>query len=243
MSEKIALNTDTMKIGGIQKLTLLDYPGKVACTIFTAGCNMKCPFCHNRDLVFVPKDMVRLDPEEILIFLDRRQGILEGVAITGGEPLMQPGLVEFLRRIKELGYPVKLDTNGLMPGRLGEIIDEGLVDYVAMDIKNCPEKYAATAGLSGGTDIMDIINSSIDVLRNSGIEHEFRTTVVREFHTRNDLVGAAQLIKGEENYYLQQFVDSGMCIEEGHTGYDRREMKQLLEEVRKVIPTRQLRGV
>ncbi len=243
MSENIILNTDTMSIGGFQKLTLLDYPGKVACTIFTAGCNMKCPFCHNRDLVFVPEDMVKTDPEEILEYLKKRQGILEGVAITGGEPLMQPGLVAFLRKIKELGYPIKLDTNGLMPNRLAEVIKEGLADYVAMDIKNCPEKYALTAGLSNNETVMEIIHRSIDILRNSGIEYEFRTTVVREFHTTQDLVEAANLIKGTKNYYLQQFVDSGMCIEEGHTGYSRREMKRMLEEVRKVIPTRELRGV
>ncbi len=243
MSDSIMLNTDTMKIGGLQKLTLLDYPGKVACTVFTAGCNMKCPFCHNRDLVFVPEDMIRVDPEEILSFLKKRQGILEGVAITGGEPLMQPGLFEFLRRVKELGYPVKLDTNGLFPKRLGEAIEEGLVDYVAMDIKNRPGKYALTAGLSNDREVLEVIKRSIDILMNGPIEYEFRTTVVKEFHTARDLVSAAEMIKGAKRYYLQQFVDSGMCIEEGHTGYERREMKEMLEEVRKVIPARELRGV
>ncbi|MBQ1877896.1 MAG: anaerobic ribonucleoside-triphosphate reductase activating protein [Erysipelotrichaceae bacterium] len=232
-----------IRFGGIQKLTLLDYPGEVACTIFTAGCNLRCPFCHNRDLVFIPENFVNVDPDDILEFLKKRYGILEAVCITGGEPLLQPGLLDFLRQVKDIGYKIKLDTNGLYPDKLKQAVESGYVDYVAMDIKNSPEKYAQTTGININENALDRIRTSISYLLSGVVDYEFRTTVVRQLHTEEDLLGAARMIAGAENYYLQQFVDSGRCIEQGFTAYDRAEMEELANAVRKIIPNVQLRGV
>ena len=232
-----------IKLGGIQKLTLLDYPGKVACTVFTAGCNMRCPFCHNKDLVFIPENFSYVDPDDILEFLSKRQGILDAVCITGGEPLLQPGLLDFVRQIKELGYQVKVDTNGLMPDKLKQLVESGYVDYIAMDIKNSFDKYEMTAGLLNGENMVKQIKKSINYLLSGQVDYEFRTTVVRELHTKEDLVSIGKYIKNAKNYYLQQFVDSGKCIEEGYTAYNKEEMEDLLNEVKKVMENVQLRGV
>ena len=232
-----------IKLGGIQKLTLLDYPGKVACTVFTAGCNMRCPFCHNKDLVFIPDNFTYTDPDDILDFLSKRQGILDAVCITGGEPMLQPGLLDFVKQIKELGYMVKVDTNGLMPDKLKQLVESGCVDYIAMDIKNSFDKYEATAGLVNGENMVKQIKKSINYLLSGVVDYEFRTTVVRELHTREDLISIARYIKNAKNYYLQQFVDSGKCIQEGFTSYTKEEMEDLLTELRKVNENVQLRGV
>ena len=232
-----------IKIAGLQKLTLLDYPGQVACTIFTAGCNMKCPFCHNKDLVFIPENSTYEDPDDIIEFLARRKGIIDAVCITGGEPTLQSGLLDFLRQIKELGYKVKVDTNGLNPTRLKQIVESGYVDYIAMDIKNSLGKYAMTAGVIEADNLLKQVKKSINYLLSDVIDYEFRTTVVRQVHTKEDLIEIAKMIKGAKHYYLQQFVDSGRCIEEGFTAYSKEEMQELCDEVRKIIPDVQLRGV
>ena len=179
-----------MIISGFQKLTLLDFPGPTACTVFTCGCNMRCPFCHNTPLVLGTAEE-HYSEDEIFSFLKKRQGLLDGVAITGGEPLLQKDIIAFIKKIKELGYAVKLDTNGSFPERLQEIISEGLVDYIAMDIKNCKEKYSLTAG----ADIdFALIEKSTELIKNSGIPHEFRTTVVRELHTEEDIISIARFL-------------------------------------------------
>ncbi len=232
-----------IKLGGIQKLTLLDYPGKVACTVFTAGCNMRCPFCHNKDLVFIPDNFTYTDPDDILDFLSKRQGILDAVCITGGEPMLQPGLLDFVKQIKELGYMVKVDTNGLMPDKLKQLVESGCVDYIAMDIKNSFDKYEATAGLVNGENMVKQIKKSINYLLSGVVDYEFRTTVVKELHTKEGLISIARYIKNAKNYYLQQFVDSGKCIQEGFTSYTKEEMEDLLTEIRKVNENVQLRGV
>lgn len=231
------------RIGGLQKMTLLDYPGKVACTIFTAGCNFKCPFCHNRDLVFVPENYAFYDPVSVFAFLRKRQGLLDAVCISGGEPLMQSGLVPFVEAVKKMGYLVKLDTNGYMPDKLQEVLDAGLFDYVAMDIKNSRKKYAVTSGIPEEAFSYDAVERSIHILKNSHVDHEFRTTVVRELHTEEDLCEIAQMIGSEEKYYLQQFVDSDTVIQKGYSAYDKEEMEQLLKAVRKYVPKAELRGV
>ena len=236
-------NYSLIKFGGIQKLTLLDYPGQVACTLFTVGCNMKCPFCHNKDLVFVPENLNYLNPDDVLDFLNKRQGIIDAVCITGGEPLLQEGLLDFLRQVKELNYKVKVDTNGLFPERLKEFIDSGLVDYIAMDIKNTFEKYALTIGLNESEQLIKTIKKSIKYLLDSDIDYEFRTTIVKEYHTKEDLIEIAKYIKDAKNYYLQQFVDSGKCIKEGLNSYNTEEMQELYESVKEIIPDVQLRGV
>lgn len=232
-----------IKIAGLQKLTLLDYPGQVACTIFTAGCNMKCPFCHNKDLVFIPENFVPEDPDDIIEFLNKRKGIIDAVCITGGEPMLQAGLLDFLKQVKELGYKVKVDTNGLFPDRLKKVVESGYVDYIAMDIKNSLDKYGQTTGIAENDNLTRQIRKSINYLLSDVIDYEFRTTVVREFHTKEDLVEAARMIKGAKNYYLQQFVDSGRCIEAGFTAYSKEEMLDIQKEIQKIIPNVQLRGV
>ncbi|MBE6640588.1 MAG: anaerobic ribonucleoside-triphosphate reductase activating protein [Ruminococcaceae bacterium] len=229
-----------MNIQFIQKLTLLDYPCKVACTVFLHGCNLRCPFCHNAGLVTRPPE-AGVSPEELISLLKKRQGILEGVAVTGGEPLLDDGIFDLLRSIKELGYPVKLDTNGFFPDKLERVIKDGLCDYVAMDIKNCEEKYAETCGLRSVD--MDAVKQSIAILEKSGIEHEFRTTVVRNFHNRESLLGAAKLIAGTEHYYLQAYKDSGDTIGGACEGYSENELKALCEAVSAVIPSVELRGM
>ena len=166
-----------MNIQGFNKVTLLDFPGRVACTVFTGGCDLRCPFCHNSQLVLQPNHSP-IDEEEVFDLLRRRRGVLEGVALTGGEPLLQPDLESFLSRVRELGYSVKLDTNGTHPERLARIIGEGLVDYVAMDIKNSPEKYPATVGIPG-FDVSPV-RASAALLLEGKVDYEFRTTVVAE---------------------------------------------------------------
>lgn len=199
-----------MIFGGFQKLTLLDFPEKVACTLFTKGCNFYCPFCHNANLVNLEEEQ-NISEEEVLSYLEKRIGILEGVCITGGEPLLHPDLTDFIRKVKELGYAVKLDTNGSFPDRLKQLVKENLIDYVAMDIKNSMEKYPATSGCKNLN--LDSINESIDFLLEGSVDYEFRTTVVEELHTVSDIQSIAKRIAGANKYFLQNFVDSGNIIE------------------------------
>jgi len=189
-----------MKISGIQKLTLLDYPGKVACTVFTPGCNLRCPFCHNARLVFSCAD--EIGEESVLSFLKKRAGVLDGICVTGGEPLLQKDIAAFLREVKALGYLVKLDTNGTFPDRLQPLLEEKLVDYVAMDIKAAPENYDNATGVV--TDL-NKVRRSVELLRQSGVAHEFRTTTVKGIHTAADFEAIAQWLAGESNYYIQQY--------------------------------------
>ena len=230
-----------MKFNGFQKLTLLDYPGKVACTLFTAGCNLRCPFCHNASLVTHIDNVVSYDEGEILDFLGKRQGILEGVCITGGEPLMQSGIIDFIKKVKELGYSVKLDTNGTFPEKLSMLAESKLIDYVAMDIKNCKEKYALTSGI---TDLnIGNIEKSVEFLLSGKIGYEFRTTVVTEFHTPQDIGEIAKWIKGADKYYLQNFVDSGDLIEDGLCAVSPEIMHNMRAIASEFIPNTQIRGV
>ena len=232
-----------MLISGLQKMTLLDYPGLVACTVFTGGCNFRCPFCHNASLV-LPEALQAADGgvEAVLSFLKKRQGLLDGVAVTGGEPLLHADMADFLREVKALGYRVKLDTNGTFPDRLISLVEEGLVDRVAMDIKNDPALYAKTAGLE--TMDMATVTRSKEFLLSGAVEYEFRTTVVRGLHTRESLIEAARWIEGSQAYFLQQFKDSGELISpDGLGAFSDEEMHGLLDAVLPVIPTAQLRGV
>ena len=231
-----------MFVSGLQKLTLLDYPGKVACTVFTGGCNFRCPFCHNAPLVIPDRIAQDTSREEVLDFLKKRTGILDGVAITGGEPLLHKDIDSFIREIKAMGYSVKLDTNGSFPEHLEAIVNEGLVDRVAMDIKNAPELYGKTAGIED-FDITPIERSK-NFLLSGVVDYEFRTTVAKGLHTAESLSKAAEWIKGAKEYYLQQFKDSGDVIAiDGLSAFDEEEMKNLLEEVKKIIPAAALRGV
>ncbi len=230
-----------MEIQGIQKMTLLDYPAKVACTIFTAGCNFRCPFCHNASLVTHVDAKNNIPEDEIFAFLKKRQGILDGVCVTGGEPLLQPDIEEFIRKVKELGFSVKLDTNGSNVRMLRRLVEQRLIDYVAMDIKNAPDKYGMTIGIEE-YDMANIFES-VELLMSGIIPYEFRTTVVRQFHTRGDFAAIGRWIKGAERYYLQSFVDSGDLIRPGLKGYTKEIMVQALEIVRRNIPNAELRGI
>lgn len=219
-----------MLISGLQKLTLLDYPEKTACTVFTYGCSFRCPFCHNALLVTEnPCDIIPED--EVLSFLRKRQGILDGVCITGGEPTNQKDLIPFMRKVKDMGYLLKLDTNGYNPQVLSDILSEGLCDYVAMDIKNALEKYSLTAGTEIDTKK---IKKSIELIKEKAPDYEFRTTVVSEFHTETDIENICKsLIEKDSKFYLQQFKDSGNLIEEGLSAWDKERMAKLVDELRK----------
>ncbi|MBE6737729.1 MAG: anaerobic ribonucleoside-triphosphate reductase activating protein [Ruminococcaceae bacterium] len=229
-----------MKIEALQKLTLLDYPQKMACTIFTHGCNFRCPFCHNAGLV-TDAQQAEISTEEVLKFLKGRQGILEGVCITGGEPLLQEDIENFIKAIKYMGFLVKLDTNGSFPEKLKALCKKGLIDYVAMDIKNSKQKYAVTVGKK----LFDLtsVSESVDFLKKGNVPYEFRTTVTKDFHTMEDLLSIAKWLSGCDAYYLQQFVDSGNLIDNTITGYSDDELKLMYKELKKILPCTQLRGV
>ena len=229
-----------MFIKGFQKLTLLDFPGRTACTVFTGGCNFRCPFCHN-SLLVTDMDDAQYTEEEIFQHLERRKNVLDGVAVTGGEPLLQKDIERFLYEIKDKGYAVKLDTNGSFPDKLKDILQLGLADYVAMDIKNCKEKYAETIGLESFD--LKPVEESIELLAGSGVDHEFRTTVTQNFHTPEDMEKIALWIKGTPRYFLQNFVDSGSLIDSSCKGVTKAEMHEMLQRVKKHIPEAQLRGI
>ncbi len=234
---------EKIKIGGLQKLTLLDYPSKLASTVFTSGCNFKCPFCHNKELVFVPENYSFLDAEDVITYLEKRKKILDGICITGGEPLLQEGLLPFIERIKEMGYLVKLDTNGNDPKKLKEIVNSGLIDYVAMDVKNSKDKYYETVGLNKQVFDISKIEESVSFLLEEHVDYEFRTTVVKELHQKEDLLSIASWIRGAKQYYLQQYISSENVIDPIWTSYNKDEMEDLCNSVKEIIPTCKLRGV
>ena len=230
-----------MKFYGMQKMTLLDYPGYVACTLFTGGCNFRCPFCHNALLVLDLDENYTITEEEVLAFLKKRQGLLDGVCVTGGEPLINKDIGDFLSKVKELGFKIKLDTNGTNPALLKELVSQNLVDYVAVDIKNSPEKYAETVGLKSFD--MSSINETVNFLMTGSVDYEFRTTVTKQFHTEKSMEEAARFIRGAKRYFLQNFVDSGNLIGSGITGQSKEEMEKLLSVVKKYVPDSCLRGI
>lgn len=228
-----------MNIQGYQKLTLLDFPGKTAATVFCGGCNLRCPFCHNASLVLTPREGENKE-KEVLSYLEKRKGILDGVCITGGEPLLQPDLTDFMEKVKKMGFSVKLDTNGGDPERLKRVLETGLVDMVAMDVKSAPESYSAACGKE--VDV-SLFLKSIRLLKQGKIPYEFRTTVVKGIHSEADFYSLANLLAGEERYFLQGFVDSGNVLKEGCSAFTPEEMKTILQIVQTKIPRAALRGV
>ena len=227
-----------MKIAGYNKLTLLDYPGKMACTLFLAGCNMRCPFCHNASLVLNPSSQPSISEEEFLSFLDKRKGMLEGVCVTGGEPTLNADLVNFLAKIKEKGYLVKLDTNGTNPEMIEKTLS--IVDYYAMDIKNSKEHYAETVGI-GNFDIRPI-EKSVDLLMNKAQNYEFRTTLVNELHDEQSIQDIGVWLKGAKAIYLQQFVDRGDLISSGFSAPSKEFVKIAEEILSKYVKYVSVRG-
>ena len=218
----------------------MDFPTKGACTVFTGGCNFRCPFCHNASLVLAPDEVAPYDTEEFFSYINKRKGILDGVCLTGGEPLLQPDIEYFIKRIKDSGLAVKLDTNGSMPKKLRGLIEAGLVDYIAMDIKNSREKYAMTCGIPS---FPENVNESVDLIMSSSTPYEFRTTLVRELHTVEDMEDIGKWISGARAYFLQAFTDSGDIISSSpFHAPEESEMEEFLEVVRKYVPSAALRG-
>jgi len=263
-----------MKIHGLNKLTLLDYPGHMACLIFTGACNYRCPFCHNASLVLNPNSQPAISEEEIFAFLQTRRGVLEGVCISGGEPTLQADLPEFIRKIRAMDFHIKLDTNGSRPGILKSLLDEGLLDYVSMDIKNAPNKYLLSIGIpeeprdteaisAGNTSsanptgttkdalcfdnlITDSVRQSAVLLMQSGIPYEFRTTVVKELHSEEDLLTIGKWLNGAKAYYLQSFRDSetlvGAAPGQFHA-YEPEQMRTFRDRLKPYFETVEIRGI
>ena len=229
-----------MDIQGLQKMTLLDWPGKVACTVFLGGCDFRCPFCHNSELLSGPMPIL-MDQEGLLEFLRKRQGLLDGVCVTGGEPLLRPGLPGLLDGIKNLGFPVKLDTNWNHPDRLVRLWEQGLVDYVAMDVKNSPERYPETVGVPG----LDLtpVRDSVAWLLEGHVEYEFRTTAVRQLHDAASFQAIGRWLQGARRYYIQNFVDRDTVLRAGLSGFEKAELEAFASLVRPFVERVEVRGV
>lgn len=228
-----------MNIGGLQKLTILDYPGKTACIVFTKGCNYRCPFCHNSHLVNKSFDMVL--EEEVFSYIEKRRNLLDGVVITGGEPLLQKDIERFIRRIKDLGYLIKLDTNGTFPDKLDYLIKNELIDYVAMDIKRDIDNYGLIVGVNN--PLVENIKKSIEILKSAKIEHEFRTTVVKEHHDYKVLESICKYIGKDELYYLQNYQESDSVLKKGLTSFSKSELETLEKKLKETYPLVSIRSV
>ena len=239
-----------MLLKGLQKLTLLDYPDRLACTVFVGGCNFRCPFCHNASLVLPEKFGDTISTEDFFAFLDSRVGRLDGVCVSGGEPTLMPDLAEFIREIKRRGFLVKLDTNGAKPDVLRSLIDEGIVDYVAMDIKNSIGRYAETAGLSNkpltsgevAQKATERVKESAALLMKGRVDYEFRTTLMRELHSEDDIHAIGKWLRGDSKYYLQSYRDEGDLLVGGFSAPSDDEIKKYLEIVKKYLPNACIRG-
>ena len=229
-----------MKIHGLQKLTLLDFPEVVACTVFLGGCDFRCPFCHNAELLDGSAPAMCED-SDLLDFLWKKKGLLDGVCITGGEPTLRPDLGDLIQHIKEIGYKVKLDTAGYHPEELEELLSKGNIDYVAMDIKNSRARYAETVGL----DEIDFsrIEKSISLLKSGSTEYEFRTTVLRQFHDEESFKGIAELVDGADKYFIQSFIDRETVPFAGLEAYSKEELESFAEIVRPHVKEISIRGV
>lgn len=230
-----------MRILGLQKLSLLDFPGKVAATVFTGGCDLRCPFCHNAPLVLPGRGTSALDAGGVLDFLASRRGLLDGVVLSGGEPLLQPDAADFLAEVKAMGFAVKLDTNGCHPDALADILDRRLADYVAMDIKNSLEKYPWTVGVPGFDTAP--VERSARLLMEGPADYEFRTTLVCPFHEVGDMETIGRWLRGARRYYLQAFVDSGDLVGGGCAPFTPEEMEGFLQAARPFFQSVALRGL
>lgn len=229
-----------IRIHGFNKLTLLDYPGKVACTLFLGHCNFRCPYCHNGNLVLHPEQEPVIPMEEILGTLKKRSGILDGVCISGGEPTLNPRLPWLMEKIRTMGYAVKLDTNGSNPELVEQLVRQKLVDYVAVDIKNSPRKYAETAGVK-----LDVtkINDTVEFLKKDTVDYEFRTTIVRELHKKEDMLEIGKWLAGSRRYFLQAYRESDQMIGSGFSGYSREQLENFQELLLPQIPEVGIRGI
>ena len=228
-----------MNICGYQKTTLLDYPGLLAATIFTGGCNFRCPFCHNSDLLLNPATPI--PEEEIFAFLKKRKNVLSGVCITGGEPTLQTDLSDFIEKVRSLNYKIKLDTNGYRPEIIQSLLNKKLLNYIAMDIKAGYSNYFKICGTDNFS--MDTIKKSISIIENSGIDYEFRTTIVKELHSEQDIQEIAEIISDKSSYYIQSFKDSGNILTPGLSSCDTDTLNHYLSIIKQKIPNSFLRGI
>ena len=238
---KVNIETDDIKFYGLQKLTLLDFPGNMAATVFTGGCNFRCPFCHNRSLVFLNENDTEISQDDIIDYLQKRNKVLDGICLTGGEPLLHPGARNFIKKVRSLGLKVKLDTNGSNFEAMKELIEDGLVDYVAMDIKNCPSKYSQTIGLQNFD--LSVVEKSKNYLLENHVDYEFRTTVVKQFHQIEDFKEIGKWIKGAKRYFLQNFEDHGSCIIEGLNPVEEDDLRKMKEVILPYVEYARIRGV
>ncbi|MBR4262123.1 MAG: anaerobic ribonucleoside-triphosphate reductase activating protein [Bacilli bacterium] len=227
-----------MKISGFQKLTLLDFPGKVSCIIFTQGCNFKCPYCQNSGLIGHENEYL-IPEEEIFSYLKKRQGILDGIVISGGEPTVQKDLDQFMRKVKELGYQIKLDTNGSNPDLIKKLLDEELVDYVAMDIKNVLSEYKDVTGVKV---LEEKIKKSIKILQKSNIDHEFRTTIIKNIHDLDKILKICSYVK-EDKMYLQNFEQSENVLDKDLQSFSKEELINIQNKVKEKYPNVKVRGL
>ena len=229
-----------MIIHGLNKTTLLDFPGHLAATVFFGGCNFRCPFCHNASLVLNPKSQPVISEEEFFSFLQKRKNILEGVCITGGEPTLMPDLEEFIRKIKDYGLPVKLDTNGYRPEVLKDLVNKKIIDYVAMDIKSSPDSYNEACGA-----VVDIekIKESVNFLKEDHVPYEFRTTIVKELHGEEEVIKIGQWLSGCKQYFLQSYKDSGDIILPEFSAHDSSTLKKFQTILEKTIKHVSIRGL
>ena len=230
-----------MKIKGLQKLTLLDYPGKVACTVFLGGCDFRCPYCHNMDIVLDSEEEDFIDTDYLMSFLKKRSSMLEGVCITGGEPRMSSDIEDFIRQIRDMGYSIKLDTNGSYPEKLRDLVSKGLVDYVAMDIKHSLEKYTAAAGCAGA--LVEKVKESTAYLLEGHVPYEFRTTVAKPLHSVSDFESIGKWIGGDSPYFIQCFAERPTVPDKTLTAPERAELELMLDTAKKYLPRAELRGI
>lgn len=230
-----------MNILGLQKLTLLDYPQHVASTIFTGGCNFRCPYCHNGDLVLHGDTMEAFSEEEVFEHLHKRGHMLTGICITGGEPTIQPDLYDFIVKLRQFHLPIKLDTNGSASGFLNQLVHDGLIDYVAMDIKHCPDKYDTIVNRPD-FNIEDIY-ASVEFLKKGLIDYEFRTTIAKELHSKEDIIAIGQWLSGAKQYYLQPYKESEEVINPIYSSYSKEELESFVTILQKDIPIVAIRGM
>ena len=233
-----------MIIAGLQKMTITDFPENVACILFLKGCNFRCPYCHNSELIDYKIDDNYILKEEVFDFLKKRQGILDGVVISGGEPTVNKDLPKLIKEIRDLGFKIKLDTNGTNPQMLKELLEDGLIDYVAMDIKNVQTKYLETAGLSEkNVQILENVQKSIDILKKSKINHEFRTTIMKKYHNIEDLEEINKLIGKDEKYFIQNFEDSEYVLDHNIEPFSEKELKEIKNKLTKNFQKTSVRGI
>lgn len=229
-----------MNVFGMEKLSMVDYDGKIVATIFTGGCNFRCPFCHNSSLVLDYQTLSKIDEQEVLTYLEKRKGLLDGVCVSGGEPTLQKDLSLFLEKVKKLGYSIKLDTNGTNPNAVKSLKENGLVDYFAMDIKNSKEDYAKIIGF----DSYDTTNveKTVELFLGGDYDYEFRTTLIKEYHSMQNIKAIGEWIKGAKKYFLQKYIDSDTCILGGLSAISESVAKEYVSLLKNYIPNTNLRG-